>query len=163
MELSSGRAGSEGLKKVISRHYLHLFFPLGFTFRQAVLQLQTNFPTSDHPSGKRVSLSQNVPQGFQDGCHWTNWHHLPISEPIAWLGGWDTQIGQKWSWSQEGSGWRGSGDTRSAQHKPHQLRVGQGHLQREARALLLEKGERMLGRPKQQTWNATSLLIYVDG
>lgn len=47
----------------------------------------------------------------------------------------------------------------SAQPKLHQLRVWQGDLQREARVLLLEKGEEMLGRPEQMG-DAISLLVY---
>lgn len=48
----------------------------------------------------------------------------------------------------------------SAQPKLHQLRVWQGDLQREARVLLLEKGEEMLGRPEQQMGDAISLLVH---
>lgn len=47
----------------------------------------------------------------------------------------------------------------SAQPKLHQLRVWQGDLQREARVLLLEKGEEMLGR-QEQMGDAISLLVY---
>lgn len=57
----------------------------------------------------------------------------------------------------EKGAWRGSGNIGSAQPKLHQLRVGQGDLQRKARVLLLEKGEGMLGRPEQQMGDAIPL------
>lgn len=75
-----------GLKKIFRIRSLSPLlvsvFPYWLYFRLS--HLHTDLLTTGHPSGKRASLSQNVLQGFQDGCHWNNWHHMPISEPTLW-------------------------------------------------------------------------------